>query len=158
VGNRRLQATGDRGPGMSQRFENFVGTVSNLNKEITRIKNEEMRRFGLNGTDGMCLYYLMKEPAGVTSAELARMMGVDRAVVSRSVTRLGAGDFVEIGETREGRAGRVVSLSDKGMTVMRECDEALDRIVERAGVGVDDAAREGMYAALDTILSNLRKI
>ena len=143
---------------MSKRFESFVGMVSSLSKEITRLKNEEMRRFGLNGTDGMCLYYLAKRPEGVTSAELARMMCVDRAVVSRALTRLDAGEFVSIHGADDGRAGRLVSLTDKGLTVTREVDEALDGIVERAGRGVSAADRDAMYEVLQAIHSNLREI
>lgn len=143
---------------MSKRFESFVGMISSLSKEITRLKNEEMRRFGLNGTDGMCLYYLAKRPEGVTSAELARMMGVDRAVVSRALTRLDAGEYVAIHGSDDGRAGRFVSLSDKGLTVMREVDQALADIVERAGRGVEGPDRDAMYDMMQAILSNLREI
>ncbi|WP_248922857.1 MarR family winged helix-turn-helix transcriptional regulator [Olsenella intestinalis] len=143
---------------MSKRFESFVGMISSLSKEITRLKNEEMRRFGLNGTDGMCLYYLAKRPEGVTSAELARMMGVDRAVVSRALTRLDAGEYVAINGSDDGRAGRFVSLTDKGLTVTREVDQVLADIVERAGRGVEGPDRDAMYDMMQAILSNLREI
>ena len=143
---------------MSKRFESFVGMISSLSKEITRLKNEEMRRFGLNGTDGMCLYYLAKRPEGVTSAELARMMGVDRAVVSRALTRLDAGEYVAIHGSDDGRAGRFVSLTDKGLTVTREVDQVLADIVERAGRGVEGPDRDAMYDMMQAILSNLREI
>nr|WP_283102183.1 MarR family transcriptional regulator [Olsenella intestinalis] len=117
-----------------------------------------MRRFGLNGTDGMCLYYLAKRPEGVTSAELARMMGVDRAVVSRALTRLDAGEYVAINGSDDGRAGRFVSLTDKGLTVTREVDQVLADIVERAGRGVEGPDRDAMYDMMQAILSNLREI
>ena len=106
----------------------------------------------------MCLYYLAKRPEGVTSAELARMMGVDRAVVSRALTRLDAGEYVAIHGSDDGRAGRFVSLTDKGLTVTREVDQVLADIVERAGRGVEGPDRDAMYDMMQAILSNLREI
>ena len=40
------------------RFEDFVGLISGLYKEIQRIKASEGARLGLKGSDIMCLYYL----------------------------------------------------------------------------------------------------
>ena len=40
------------------RFEDFVGLISGLYKEIQRIKTSEGARLGLKGSDVMCLYYL----------------------------------------------------------------------------------------------------
>ena len=70
------------------RFEDFVGIIGALNKEIQRIKNAEARRLGFRGADVMCLYYLVKYPDGITASELARLADVSRAAMSRTVARL----------------------------------------------------------------------
>ena len=59
------------------RFEDFVGIISALNKEIQRIKTAEAHRLGFRGSDVMCLYYLVKHPEGLTASELARKRKVD---------------------------------------------------------------------------------
>lgn len=143
---------------MSQRFENFVGLISAINKEVTRIKTDEMRRYGLHGTDGIALYYLQKEPAGVTSAQLARMMSVDRAVVSRSISRLSSGGFVTIDPVGGARGGKPILLTDKGDQVIQECDDFLGNVVKRAGKGLDLETRDAMYFALSIINKNLSHI
>lgn len=61
------------------RFEDFVGLISGLYKEIQRIKTSEGARLGLKGSDIMCLYYLERSKDGLTGADLARMAGVTRA-------------------------------------------------------------------------------
>ena len=61
------------------RFEDFVGLISGLYKEIQRIKTSEGARLGLKGSDVMCLYYLERSKDGLTGADLARMAGVTRA-------------------------------------------------------------------------------
>ena len=43
-----------------QRFETFVGSVTELYRLIQRIKNMEMARLGLSGRHVMCLNYLNK--------------------------------------------------------------------------------------------------
>ena len=65
------------------RFEDFVGLISGLYKEIQRIKTSEGARLGLKGSDVMCLYYLERSKDGLTGADLARMAGVTRAAGSR---------------------------------------------------------------------------
>ena len=73
---------------MNDRFENFVGVVYALNKEVQRIKSEKMGSLGLRGTDTMVLYYLGQSDAGFSEAELARLIHQDRAAVTRTVAKL----------------------------------------------------------------------
>ena len=78
------------------RFEDFVGLISGLYKEIQRIKTSEGARLGLKGSDVMCLYYLERSKDGLTGADLARMAGVTRAAVSRTLAHLEEGGYVEV--------------------------------------------------------------
>ena len=58
------------------RFEEFVGLISALSKEIQRIKATESSHMGLQGADIMILYYLGHSEHGMTGAELARAAGI----------------------------------------------------------------------------------
>ena len=57
------------------RFEDFVGLISGLYKEIQRIKTSEGARLGLKGSDIMCLYYLERSKDGLTGADPAGPRG-----------------------------------------------------------------------------------
>ncbi len=81
------------------RFEDFVGLISGLYKEIQRIKTSEGARLGLKGSDVMCLYYLERSKDGLTGADLARMAGVTRAAVSRTLAHLEEGGYVEVDDS-----------------------------------------------------------
>lgn len=141
---------------MSTQFESFVGIISLANKEISRIKGQEMGRMGLKGSDTMCLYYLKKHPEGITSAELARLIGVDRAAVSRILAHLGERGLVRSGGTKGCRGYRVpILLTERGMLAMRESDGVIDSVVNHAIEGVSPEDREAMYRALDAIVDNL---
>ena len=43
-----------------ERFEDFVGLVEGLHKEVVRIKAREAERLGFRGADVMCLYRLAR--------------------------------------------------------------------------------------------------
>ena len=135
------------------RFEDFVGIISALGKEIQRIKTAEARRLGFRGSDVMCLYYLVKHPEGLTAAELARMADVSRAAMSRTIAHLQKDGFVEVGEDNY-RAP--VSLTDKGREAARPLDDIIHRVLDEAGSELGTTQRVQMYDALNHILDRLR--
>ena len=143
---------------VASRFESFVSAVSALHKEITRIKAAEMGRFGLKGTDVMALYFLERHPEGMTSADLARSIGVDRAAVSRTIAGLEAGGYVSAARDAATKYRAPLRLTARGQSVMGECSQAIDDIVARATEGLSESDRSTMYGALATIQANLEKI
>jgi len=147
------------GDGMSTRFEEFVVTIGAIGKNIQRIKSNEMQRFGLRGADVICLYYLERAPEGLPSATLARLAEVDRAAVSRTVSWLEDGGFVETRQVAGASRYRApIVLTDKGACVTAEVNQVIDDVMEVASAGVSDADRDAMYRALRTIRKNLDRI
>ncbi|WP_321971536.1 MarR family winged helix-turn-helix transcriptional regulator [Paratractidigestivibacter sp.] len=144
-----------------ERFEDFVGLIATIEKEIQRIKTAELARFGLRAGDLMCVYNLQKHPEGLTSAELARLAGIDRAAVSRVVCRLSAEGFIEVGEDdgpSNGRYRAPLRLTEKGHAVMVEVDDIIRNVVSAAGSGLSAENREAMYKSLSSVLEQLKNI
>ena len=142
------------------RFEDFVGIISALNKEIQRIKNAEAHRLGFRGADVMCLYYLVKYPDGLTAAELARLVDVSRAAVSRTVAHLAEDGFVEVGGSDEeaSRYRAPIRLTEKGYEAARPLDDIIHRVLDEAGGELALRQRMQMYDSLNHILEKLRTI
>ena len=140
------------------RFEDFVGIISALNKEIQRIKNAEAHRLGFRGADVMCLYYLVKYPDGLTAAELARLVDVSRAAVSRTVAHLAEEGFVEVGGSDEeaSRYRAPIRLTEKGYEAARPLDDIIHRVLDEAGGELALRQRMQMYDSLNHILEKLR--
>ena len=141
------------------RFEDFVGIISALGKEIQRIKTAEAKRLGFRGSDVMCLYYLVKNSEGLTASELARMVDVSRAAMSRTIAHLAEDGFVEVGDTEEGDASRYrapVRLTDKGIEAARPLDDIIHRVLDEAGGELAMRQRLQMYDSLNHILERLR--
>lgn len=148
------------GPTDGERFEEFVGLVSSLEKEVRRIRAAECERLGLRGADLMCLYCLGRAQASLTAAELSRRAGVTRAAVSRSLAELEGDGLVAVAPTGgEGRAYRApVSLTDAGRKTMAGVDEAVSRVMSRVDSALADDERARLYASLASVLECLRGI
>ncbi|MDO4538071.1 MAG: MarR family transcriptional regulator [Coriobacteriales bacterium] len=140
---------------MDAHFEGFVTAIAAANKEITRIKTNEMRRFGLKAADVMLLYHLEQAPEGIPAAELARRIGVDRAVVSRSLAGLAREGFV-IAEQGASRYNAPVRLTETGQMVSAELNEIIEKAVSHAVEGISAEDRDIMMATLKRIVANLQ--
>ena len=142
------------------RFEDFVGIIGALNKEIQRIKAAEARRLGFRGSDVMCLYYLVKHPEGLAASELARLADVSRAAMSRTVAHLAEDGLVEVGDADEdaSRYRAPVRLTERGREAARPLDDIIHRVLDEAGGELAARQRLQMYDSLNHILERLRSI
>ena len=142
-----------------ERFEDFVGMISALSKEIQRIKMVEATKLGIKGADVMLLYQLARHPQGLTSAELARRCSVTRAAVSRALATLEDKGFVMVQpDPGAGRYRAAVMLSARGAAAMESATRIIDRVVSESGDAVSERNRAIMYSSLSTILDQLKKI
>ena len=141
------------------RFEDFVGLISLISKEIQRIKTVEAGKLGLKGSDIMCLYYLVKHPDGLTASELARVVDVSRAAMSRTIAHLAEDGFVEVGDADDEDASRYrapVRLTEKGHEAARPLDDIIHRVLDEAGGELAMRQRLQMYDSLNHILERLK--
>lgn len=142
-----------------ERFEDFVGIISALSKEIQRIKMVEAAKLGLKGADVMLLYQLARHPHGLTGAELARCTGVTRAAVSRALAGLEEDGFVTVGaDSGSAKYRAAVALTPRGAAAMESATKTIDRVVSAAGNAVPVADRATMYSSLSIILDQLKGI
>lgn len=144
---------------MNNRFENFVGLVYAMNKEIQRIKSEKMGSLGLRGTDTMVMYYLGQNDAGLSEADLARMVNQDRAAISRTVSKLEKGGYVKRASWEDGAKYRVpVQLTAEGRQIASSMDKIIQDVVEQSSADLSLQEREHMYAWLEQILGRLEEV
>lgn len=144
---------------MNARFENFVGMVYSLNKEIQRIKSEKMAEFGLRGTDTMVIHYLAENLEGETRADLARLTRLDRAAITRIVGKLEADGLVrEATGDNSVNYRRRVRLTEDGRRAAREMEEVIQSVVDEASADVGEEERARMYGTLEKILEALERV
>lgn len=144
---------------MSERFEHFVGQISSIYRSIQKIKDLEMREFGLKGPHVMSLYHLSKHPNGLTAAELNRLIDVDKAATSRALSQLLDGGYIRYPEMKESRKYRAKAvLTPEGRLIAGQIDQIIGKMVDLAGMGIGPEDRAAMYRGLDIISKNLSEV
>ena len=140
---------------MTHRFESFVTGITVCYKYIQRIKSVEMTEFGLKGTHVTCLFYLYRNPQGLTSAQLCQLCAEDKATISRTVSDLRSRGYIEPGGEKNYRAQ--LRLSQAGEVIAQQMEPLIESWVTVGGEGLTDQQRETFYESLALIADNLRK-
>lgn len=140
------------------RFEAFTGSILELNRYLQKLKDLEMRPYGLRGNHVMCLYYLGKHPEGLTPRELTEVCREDKAAISRSTAQLIdkgliTGDFPE-----HKRAYRTkLVLTERGRELVHNFDRRIDAFLTTGSSGVTEEQRRCFYGAMEIITGNLSR-
>lgn len=140
------------------RFETFTGSILELSRLVQKIKDAEMKRFGLHAGHVMCLYNLGKYPEGLTVTQLAQICREDKAAVSRSLSdlvrrQLVGGDFPAGKRSYRTR----LCLTASGRELVEQINSRVDAAVIGGSSGLTQLQRENLYAALELIIQNLSR-
>lgn len=140
------------------RFETFTGSILELSRYLQKLKDLEMKPFGLRANHVMCLYYLGKNPDGLTVTQLADVCKEDKAAVSRCLAqlveqKLVSGDFPE--NKRSYRTK--LYLTDSGQELVQKIYARVDAAMVGGSSGLSDAQRENLYTAMEMIINNLSR-
>ncbi len=141
---------------MRNRFETFATAIPELNRFIQRIKDLEMRRFGLRANHAMCLYYLGTHEEGLNAAQMTRLCGEDKAAISRCLAQLREKGLVTCEVPENKRAYRMrYTLTAEGQELVKKINMRIEAALFNGGSGMDDAQREVFYRSLEQIRENL---
>lgn len=140
------------------RFQTFTGFILELNRDLQRLKELEMRPFGLRANHVMCLYYLGKHPEGLTVMELTKACREDKAAVSRSVAQLVEKALVSGSFPENKRSYRTkLSLTAAGAELVEKINERVEAIMTGGSNGLTDSQRENLYVAMEIVINNLSR-
>ena len=143
---------------MENRFEKFSIAVLELNRCLQRIKDLEMRKFGLRSAHTMCVFYLGQHPEGLTVTQLSEICREDKAAASRCLSQLAQRELVVSDAPRNLRAYRnPYRLTEKGRILAKQVDERVAEALRWGGKGLTEEQRENFYASAQIILDNLSR-
>ena len=142
-----------------ERFESFTSSVTKAYKSIQKIKIAEAEQIGLKPTHVMYMYYLGKNPEGLTHAELCKLCIDDKAAVSRAIVELTKKGFIKNSEENSNRKYRTkIVLTDEGKHINNNLNEAIAIAVNKASKNLDEVDRENFYRVFFYITDNLDEI
>ena len=142
-----------------ERFEAFTTSVTKAYKCIQKIKLTETERMGLKANHVMYLYYLGKNPEGLTAGELSKLCIEDKAAVSRTILDLTEKGFVKTSEEDSKRKYKTkIVLTQEGINRNKQLNEAIATAVNKASSSLNEIDRENFYRVFFYITDNLESI
>ncbi len=142
---------------MKERFETFTVLIAKINRNIRKIKNQEMAEYELRSTHVSCLYYLYAAQS-LTATELCERCEEDKATISRAVDYLETNGYVSCESKSSKRYNSPIILTEKGQLIGKEICDRVDQILDEVGVGLSDKERVEFYRCLAIISDNLERI
>ena len=142
---------------MNERFETFTVLIAKINRNIKKIKNQEMAEYGFRSAHISCLYYLYSADF-LTATDLCERCEEDKATISRALGFLEENGFITCESKSAKRYKSPLLLTEKGKEVGEKIFEKVNRVLEDVGVGLTDEKREEFYRSLTIISDNLDKI
>ena len=143
---------------MIKRFETFVTVITDVHRSIQKIKIQEMSDFGLKGTHVMCLFYLQKNPEGLTATQIVKYCEEDKAAVSRTLKELSERNLIMYHDFPGQRRYRSkITLTEKGNEITTAMNKKISHMVEIASEGFSKEERMIFYHVLRKISVNLKE-
>ena len=139
---------------MQERFQNFTVLITKINRNIKRIKTEEMEEFNLKSPHVSCLYYIYRAKS-LTAKELSDICSEDKAAISRSLEFLEDNGYISCDSNMKKRYKSELKLTPKGESVAKRMAEKVDNIVNIASGDLTDEKRVVLYECLEYINQNL---
>ena len=142
-----------------ERFETFTTSVTKAYKCIQKIKLTETERMGLKASHVMYLYYLGKNPEGLTATQLCKLCIEDKAAVSRTMVDLTEKGLVKPVEIDSGRKYRTkMVLTAEGNEINKQLNQVIAEAVSQASSNLSETEREHFYHVFFQITDHLEKI
>lgn len=130
---------------MEKVFENFAAVIMKINKLIQRIKQYEMRDYGLKAIHVMCVYHLNNHDGGLTSSELVRLTLEDKAAISRALNVLQEKGYIVYDKSKYNTP---VKLTDTGKELAEIILDRSSKAVEAGSANMPEEQRVMFYKFL----------
>ncbi len=142
---------------MDERFETFTVLLNRINRNIRKIKNEEMANYELRSPHISCLYYLYISKE-LTSKDLCERCEEDKATISRSLDYLEKNGYLVCKCQNKKRYNSPFELTDRGMRAGKRIADKIASVLDEISTGISDEDRAIFYRSLNIISENIHKI
>ena len=142
---------------MDERFETFTVLLNRINRNIRKIKNEEMKNYELRSPHISCLYYLYISKE-LTAKELCEHCEEDKATISRSLDYLEKNNYIICKSDSKKRYNAPFELTERGARAGKRIADKIANVLEEISTGVSYEDRVVFYRSLNVISENIEKI
>ncbi|GAX08097.1 MarR family transcriptional regulator [Secundilactobacillus silagincola] len=104
-------------------MNNFGYLIMDVAKELRYQLNVALEKEGITSAQWAVIAQLKLSKDPLTSAQVAGIVGMDRATVSGIVKRLAAKELVAVQASSQDRRARVLTLTAKGEETFKRCEQ-----------------------------------
>ena len=142
---------------MTERFETFTALITKINRNIKKIKNQEMAEYDLRSTHVSCLYYLYST-AHLTATDLCERCEEDKATISRAVEYLEVHGYLLCESKSAKRYKSPLVLTEQGREAGKKIYDKVERVLTEIGTELSDNERSIFYKSLALISDRLDRL
>lgn len=140
----------------TERFVPFILSIDRISKNIKRIKDGAMEKYGLRSAHVMCLCNLAKAQGGLNSTELAEACGVDKAFISRVTTELEKRGYIERNQNSHGSIYKCkFVLTQSGLEIKDFINSKIAEIMSNVSGEIADHKIKVFYEVLAILDENI---
>ena len=139
------------------RFEKFTLLIDGIHKSIHNLKITIAPHLGVKGVHVLWVWELLKNPDGLTAAELAMRSMVNRSLVSREIEALREGGYVVLSLDGGNKYNGKLRLTDKGRELAQTIGGEVMRIQNAVDEGIDKEELDAFYKTLEKLNDNFKK-
>ncbi len=139
---------------MKERFEKFTVLIAKINRNIRKIKNQEMADYDLRSSHVSCLYYLYTSES-LTATELCERCEEDKATISRSIDHLEKNGYLACQPKNAKRYKTPLELTEKGMATGKKIADKVKSVLDEISVELTEKERDDFYRCLSIISDSL---
>ncbi len=140
------------------RFKKFTLLVDGIHKSVHNLKVTIAPGLGVKGVHVLWIYELLKNPDGLTAAELASESRINRSLVSREIEALVKDGYVCPERDDGTRYNGKLSLTEKGISLAEKISNEVMAIQNAADDGISEEELISFYSTLEKLNNNFAKI
>ena len=141
---------------IEERYTIFTQMLSAMARSVNQLKTLALKEFGIHGSNVNCLFFLRKNPEGLTLTELSGLCQEDKAAVSRCLQELRDKELVSVAEQSPKRYRARFRLTEKGLAAARRLHEVIRSSVISGGRYLTEEERVVFYSCMEKIQGSLQ--
>lgn len=144
---------------MQNRFREFTLLTSNVVRTINKIKNFEMKKYGLKGTQVSCLFYLYGSDGDMTAKDICALCQEDKAAISRALKDLENKGFIVCeNDSNKKKYNTLLTLTESGEKVAKQILNTIERILKYDKNFISEQELSEFYQTFNKIYENLKHV
>lgn len=129
-------------------MNNFGYLIMNVAKELRYQLNGALKKAGVTSAQWAVIVQMKLAKVPLTSAQIADLVGMDRATISGVVKRLEAKELVTIQTSAEDRRARTLTLTAKGQKMFDHCERIANVQMSEFAAPLEQEEQEALVRLL----------